>query len=243
MPRDTFVAHWHQVMGGDLKKNPKLMQLGIFVRGKNSAPRSAATKTDLSELDFAKFGSLNLMVTKFPRAIPPYDFLTELKDIWEKGQIRPNAFIFLRKDKSGKISGMEGSSLQEDDDIAAINAVISTITSRSLGTPELAGSKAEVAVAAAAAGDFGLSPNDMQALAQKLQPDEVCNRHPVRKRLGAKIQRSCQGARRRSAHPAARLVPSLDRSCRPLGPRYIEHTERDQILLTLPRGHVWTALD
>ena len=172
MPRDTFVAHWHQVMGGDLKKNPKLMQLGIFVRGKNSAPRSAATKTDLSELDFAKFGSLNLMVTKFPRAIPPYDFLTELKDIWEKGQIRPNAFIFLRKDKSGKISGMEGSSLQEDDDIAAINAVISTITSRSLGTPELAGSKAEVAVAAAAAGDFGLSPNDMQALAQKLQPDE-----------------------------------------------------------------------
>ena len=111
------------------------------------------------------------MVTKFPRAIPPYDFLTELKDIWEKGQIRPNAFIFLRKDKSGKISGMEGSSLQEDDDIAAINAVISTITSRSIDS-ELAGSKAEVAVAAAAAGDFRLSPNDMQALAQKLQPDK-----------------------------------------------------------------------
>jgi uncharacterized protein len=172
MPRDTFVAHWHQVMGGDLKKNPKLMQLGIFVRGRNAAPRPAETKASLSELDFAKFGSLNLMVTKFPHAIPPYDFLNELKDIWEKGQIRPNAFIFLRKDNSGKISGMEGSSLQDDEDIAAINAVISTITSRSLGAPELAQSRAEAAVAAAAAGDFGLSANDMQALAQKLQPNE-----------------------------------------------------------------------
>ncbi len=58
MPRDTFVAHWHQVMGGDLKKNPKLMQLGIFVRGRNAASRHADTKASLSELDFAKFGSL-----------------------------------------------------------------------------------------------------------------------------------------------------------------------------------------
>ncbi len=172
MPRDTFVDHWHQVMGGDLKKNPKLVQLGIFVRGKNAAPRPAATKTSLSELDFAKFGSLNLMVTKFPRAILPYDFLNELKAIWANGQIRPDAFIFLRKDESGKISGMEGSSLQEEDDIAAISAVISTITSRSLGAPELARSKAEAAVAGAAAGDFGLSANDIRALAQKLQPDE-----------------------------------------------------------------------
>jgi len=172
MPRDTFVDHWHQVMGGDLKTNPKLMQLGIFVRGKNAAPRPAATKTSLSELDFAKFGSLNLMVTKFPRAILPYDFLNELKAIWANGQIRPDAFIFLRKDESGKISGMEGSSLQEEDDIAAISAVISTITSRSLGAPELARSKAEAAIAGASAGDFGLSANDIQALAQKLQPDE-----------------------------------------------------------------------
>ncbi len=67
---------------------------------------------------------------------------------------------------------MEGSSLQDDEDIAAINAVISTITSRSLGAPELAQSRAEAAVTAAAAGDFGLSANDMQALAQKLQPNE-----------------------------------------------------------------------
>jgi predicted double-glycine peptidase len=173
MPRDTFVDHWHQKMGGGLTKNPKLMRLGIFVRGKNAvAPRPISTKVTFSELDFAKFGSLNLMVTKFPCAIPPYDFLNQLKHIWEKGEIRPDAFFFLRKDKSGKISGMQGGSLQEDDDIAAINAVITTITSRSLGAPELASSKAEAAVAAAAAGDFGLSAKDLQALAQKLEPNE-----------------------------------------------------------------------
>jgi uncharacterized membrane protein len=38
--------------------------------------------------------------------------------------------------------------------------------------PELASCKAESAVAAAAAGDFGLTANDMQALAQKLHPNE-----------------------------------------------------------------------
>src|SRR5205823_698981 len=114
MPRDTFVRHWHQVMGGNLEKNPKLMQLGIFVRGKQAAVREvAAMATGISDLDLGRFGSLNLIVTKFPRAIPPYDFLNQLKDIWEKGQIRPDAFIFLSKDKSGKISGMEGSSLQD----------------------------------------------------------------------------------------------------------------------------------
>ena len=214
MPRNTFVDHWHHVMGGDLKKNPKLMQLGIFVRGKNAAPRPAATKTSLSELDFAKFGSLNLMVTKFPRAIPPYDFLNELKAIWANGQIRPDAFIFLRKDESGKTSGMEGSSLQEDDDIAAISAVISTITSRSLGAPELASSKAEAAVAGAAAGDFGLSANDIQALGQKIQPDESAivilfenvweRRFKVKKPLNSK---PCSSRIRRLVHKI-RLKPT-----------------------------------
>ena len=67
---------------------------------------------------------------------------------------------------------MEGSRLQEDDDVAAVNSVIATITSRSVGTPELARSKAEAAVAAAAAGDFGLSAGDMQKLAQKIQPNQ-----------------------------------------------------------------------
>ena len=172
MPRDTFVDHWQQVMGGNLQKNPKLMQLGIFVRGSQAAAGATTPRVRLADLDFGRFGSLNLMVTKFSRPIPPYDFLNELKNIWEKGQMRADAFIFLRKDKSGRISGMEGSSLQDGDDIASIDAFISVLTSRSLGVPELARTKAEAAVAMAAAGDFGLSANDMQALGQKLQPNE-----------------------------------------------------------------------
>jgi predicted double-glycine peptidase len=37
VPRQTFEDHWHQVMGGDLERNPKLVHLGIVVRGKRQA--------------------------------------------------------------------------------------------------------------------------------------------------------------------------------------------------------------
>ena len=111
------------------------------------------------------------MITQFPRAIMPYDFLSELKDIWADGNIRPDAFIFLRKDKDGSVSGMEGSRLSEDADVAAINAVIAAITSRSIGKAELARSKAETAVRAAAEGDFGLSVGDIQKIAEKIPPE------------------------------------------------------------------------
>jgi predicted double-glycine peptidase len=171
VPRKMFVEHWHQVMGGDQKKNSKLLQLGIFVRGKQAAARQAPEQLTFSEIDFEKFGSLNLMITQFPRAIMPFDFLSELKDIWADGNIRPDAFIFLRRDKDGNISGMEGSRLDEGIDVAAINAVIAAITSRSVGSPELARSKAEAAVTAAAEGDFGLSAGDIQRIAQKIPPD------------------------------------------------------------------------
>jgi uncharacterized protein len=171
VPRKVFEDHWHQVMGGDQKKNPKLMQLGIFVRGKQTTSRQANEELTLSKIDFERFGSLNLMITQFPRAIMPYDFLTELKEIWADGNIRPDAFICLRRDKDGSISGMEGSRLNEDADVAAINAVIAAITSRSIDGAGSARSKAEAAVKAAVEGDFGLSAGDIQKIAQKIPPD------------------------------------------------------------------------
>src|SRR4029077_18329379 len=64
-PRKAFEAHWHQVMGGDLKSNPKLMHLGIFVRGEKPAVRKAEGAVDISSLDFRKIGSLNLLITQF----------------------------------------------------------------------------------------------------------------------------------------------------------------------------------
>lgn len=171
MPRKIFEDHWHQAMGGDLKKNPKLNHLAIFIRGRKRAKQNAIAAPSLSDVHFERFGSLNLMITRFPGILLPYDFLTELQDIWSDGNVRPDAFIFLRKDKDNNVTGMEGSRLQEGEDAAAINAVIAAITSRSVGSPELARSKAEAAIAAAAEGDFGLSAGDIRRIAQKLPAD------------------------------------------------------------------------
>lgn len=168
IPRQAFEAHWHQAMGGDLKKNPQLIRLGIQIRGKQRATKSYGAELNLTTLNFEKFGSLNLMIVQFPRFLLPYDFLDELKDIWADGNIRPDAFIFLRKDTDGNVMGMEGSRLEESEDIAAINAVIAAATSRSVGSPELVRASAEAAVAAAADGDFGLSSGDLHKIADKL---------------------------------------------------------------------------
>lgn len=169
-PRKTFVDHWHQIMGGDQAKNPRLMQLGIFVRGEKPGGGADDVRLRVSALDFQKFGSLNLLIAQFPRVLMPFDFLSELKDIWADGNIRPDAFMFLRKDAGGNLSGMEGSGLSDGEDTAAVNAVIATIASRSIGSPDAARSKAKAAIKAAATGDFGLSVDDIQKIARKLAP-------------------------------------------------------------------------
>src|SRR4051812_41222440 len=168
IPRKAFEQHWHQIMGGNLEKNPKLMHLGIFIRGAVPASRSIDKSFSLTALNFQRFGSLNLMIAQFPRILLPYDFLDELSHIWADGSVRPDAFIFLRKDKDGNIMGMEGSRLHEEEDIASINVLLAAIVARAVGSPELAGSKAQVAADAAAIGDFGLSAEDIQGIARKL---------------------------------------------------------------------------
>jgi predicted double-glycine peptidase len=169
--RKTFEEHWHQVMGGDVKHNPKLIHLGIFIRGTKRAAPKLGKQLTFSGLDFRAFGSLNLIITQFSGVLLPYDFLDELRDIWSRGDVRPDAFIFLAKDKDGTLRGIESSQLQEEEDISAINAVIAAITARSVGSPELSPSAAEASIAAAAAGDFGLSAGDIHRIAKKLPPD------------------------------------------------------------------------
>ncbi len=171
VPRKMFEAHWHQVMGGDLKNNPKLIHLGIFIRGDRPAERKAVGGVDVSSLDFRKMGSLNLIITEFRGFLLPYDFLHELRDLWKDAGVRPNAFIFLRKDKDGNVSGMEGSGLQEDEDAIVINALVAAVTSGSIGGAGSRMSRIESAVQAAAEGDFGLSAGDIQKLARQLPPD------------------------------------------------------------------------
>jgi len=171
MPREAFEEHWHNVMGGDLEKAPKQMRLGIFIRGDKPAQPQRFKDVDLSTLDFAKIGSLNLMVTQFKGMLLPYDFVNELRGIWDTGNLRPDAFIFLRKDKEGRISAMEGGRLQEDEDVMEINALVAAIAGLGAGGPDVARAKAESAAKAAAEGDFGLSATDIVRIAGKIPPD------------------------------------------------------------------------
>jgi hypothetical protein len=55
VPRKAFETHWHQVMGGDLAKNPKLIHLGIFVRGEKPAPPKGIREAGITALDFRKW--------------------------------------------------------------------------------------------------------------------------------------------------------------------------------------------
>jgi hypothetical protein len=169
VPRKTFEEHWHQVMGG--ATNPRLIHLAIFIRGEKPVQSNDFKAFDISDLDFEKMGSMNMIIIQFRGFLLPHDFLIELQDIWNSESIRPNAFIFLRKDKDGNVSAMEGSGLQDENDAIAVNALIAAITSRSIGSPELSRSKVEAAIKSAAAGDFGLSAGDIRGIAQKLPLD------------------------------------------------------------------------
>jgi hypothetical protein len=179
VPRKTFEEHWHQVMGGGGPKknrdresgsltNPKLMHLGIFIRGKRRARSRPKPATKTARPSHDMMGSLNLLVTRFRGMLLPYDFLSELSDIWKDSNIRANAFVFLRKDQEGNVSGLQGSGLRDEAEAMAVNALVAAIASR--GLPREARSKADAALKAAATGDFGLPAEDLLRVAQKLPP-------------------------------------------------------------------------
>ena len=65
--------------------------------------------------------------------------------------------MLVSKDANGKISAMEGGRLENADDAPEINALLAMIASRR----------------AAAAGDFGLTVDDIHSIAAKLLPDHT----------------------------------------------------------------------
>ena len=87
----------------------------------------------MAAVAFQRLGSLNLLVMRFAGLLMPYDFLTELKDIWASGQVRPNAFILLRKDKNGALTGMQGGRVEDNNDVAAANGLIAALARQSIG--------------------------------------------------------------------------------------------------------------
>ncbi|MDD1665812.1 MAG: C39 family peptidase [Methanomicrobiales archaeon] len=170
MPRGEFEDLWHNVMGGDLAK-PKQIHVGIFIRGKKPAQPQRFHDVDIRKLDFGKIGTLNLMAVQFRGSLLPFDFVSEWRDLAEGGIIRPDAFIGMRKDREGRLTAFEGGRLEESEDIIEINAVIAAIAGLGAGGTEFARKKAESAVKAAEAGDFGLSPQEIQRIGEKIPPD------------------------------------------------------------------------
>ena len=174
VPRGLFEAHWQHVMGGNVKQNPKLVHLGIAIRGKQRAPVSLAEEVRLASLDFAKFGSINLLVAKFAGDVFPIDVLEDVKRLLDPLVVRPDAFLFVRKGPDGKIAGLEGSGLEDAADVAEFNAIITAITSRIIeqGSGTSRGDAIKAAAQAAAEGDFGLSADALQAVADRLEPNQ-----------------------------------------------------------------------
>lgn len=170
VPRRTFEQHWHQVMGGANAKQPKLMQLGIFIRGEKPATASVRPGGERPKLDLEKLGSLNLITARFEGWLLPFDFMDELRDLWKSSDVRPAAFVVLRKSAEGEISAMTGGGLADDEDALEINVVLAAIAGRGIGEAPLAKRRVATAVRAAAAGHFGLSADDIRALAEKLAP-------------------------------------------------------------------------
>jgi predicted double-glycine peptidase len=165
--RKSFEDHWHQVMGGNLEKSRKLIHLGIVIRSKQPA-KKIHSSPEAPELDFSNFGSFNLIVTELDRYLLPFDFLDEVQSIWEDASVRPNAFILLRRDKDGSLSGMEGSRLEQGSEIVAMSAAMAAMADCSLGSPEHARASALAAAKSAIEGDFGLPAETLKRIAEKL---------------------------------------------------------------------------
>jgi hypothetical protein len=167
MPRAAFDALWHNVMGGSLA-NPQQMRMGTFIRGDKPAPQRLSD-ADFAPLDFAGLGSMNLLVAQFEGCLLPYPFISEFRELWAGGIVRPDAYIFLRKDVDGKIAAIEGGNLDEAEDRPEVNAVLAAIAGLAGGATEEAVASAAAAVREAGA-DFGLSAAELHRIADKLPP-------------------------------------------------------------------------
>jgi hypothetical protein len=170
VPRQTFEEHWHNVGGKTSTDASKQMHLGVFIRGKKPVKPQSIWQIDLSKLDFSKIPPLQLVFIEFKGEVLPYDIMEVARPIWEKGFIRPAAFLFLRKDKDGKLTAMEGGNLQEEEEAIEIDALVAVMSGLRLGSHESAKGRAEEAVKAASRGDFGVSVGDIKKFGERLPP-------------------------------------------------------------------------
>jgi hypothetical protein len=169
VPRSTFEEHWHQIMGGrSLAKSEKLMRVAILVTGQQSEKQAAAVGSPVPSIDLGHLGSMNVISIHFHRYLLPFDFLDELRGFDEVG-VRADAFVMLRKDAEGLVSGMQGGRVGDGLDVLHVNALIAAFAARAVGAD--VNINAQLAAQAAAAGDFGLSVGDLKRRADRLSPN------------------------------------------------------------------------
>ena len=171
VPRSAFDEHWHQIMGGIAHaRSAEMHRVAIFIKGNESAIRPGTDQFDLSKLDLSQLGSIDLISIHFPRYLLPFDFLAELKQLFEGGLVRPDAFAITRKDSEGRISGMQGGRLEDGEDVVEVNALIAALAAQARGDTAEIRTSAKAAARAAGAGDFGLSADDLRRRAERLRP-------------------------------------------------------------------------
>jgi predicted double-glycine peptidase len=173
MPRQAFEEQWHNIGGKMPTDTSKQMHVGIFIRGEKPAKTKSYEQMDSTKLDFSNIAPIHLFVTSFKETSPSdiSDILEKAGPLFESGLIRPVAFLLLRKDKEGRLSAVEGGSLQEKEEIIKINALFSMMAGLRLDSEENLTARAKDAEKAASGGDFGLPMKDILRIGEKLPND------------------------------------------------------------------------
>ncbi len=170
VPRAMFEEHWHQIMGGAaLARSPKLVHVAIFVSGEEPKRRADDAGVMVPKIDFGAMATVNVVNVEFRRHLLPFDFLDELRG-FEEGDTTAAAFVLLRKDELGRISGMQGGRVRDASEAIRLNALIAALAFQASGGNGSVRAGALSAARAAAAGDFGLAATDLKRHASILSP-------------------------------------------------------------------------
>jgi uncharacterized protein len=215
VPRATFLEHWHQIMGGrSVAKSSKMMQVAIFVSSDQPPARMASDASSAREIDLGGMGSVTVMSIHFPRYLLPFDFLSELKGLLADDIVRPDAFVLLRKDREGKVSGLQGGRLEPEGEVAEVNALIAALATEASGDRGAIRENAQGAIRAAGKGDFGLSADHLRRRAERLEPDNseilVLFENVWERRL-REVARAHQGTVAELSHVPAATLAKLGR--------------------------------
>jgi uncharacterized protein len=221
VPRATFLEHWHQIMGGGkAAKSPKLMQVAIFISTDRPPARTVPATSSERRIDLGAMGAVTVMSIHFSKYLLPFDFLSELKGLLADDTVRPDAFVLLRKDREGRVSGLQGGRLEPESEVAEVNALIAALATEATGDRDAIRANAQNAIRAAGKGDFGFSADQLRRRAERLQPENseilVLFENVWERRL-REVARAHHGTVAELSHVPAATLGELGRELSKLG--------------------------